>query len=224
MKVDEWETKVKKLVETVEKQNAIIKQLTRTVEEHDVRIRTAEDIEAIKKVQRAYGFYLEHWEGQQMVDLFSNSPDVALDTGRGFYAGPEGIKQFFLRGEIPPNLLHGLMQLSGIVDVDPDGKTAKGRWYGFGPHAIPVDGIRATWSFGVYENEYIKENGKWKIKKLHYNAIFSTLYEDGWVKTPLLPASFHPQEEPKPGPSTFIRPYPYGYGFPFHYKNPVSGE
>jgi hypothetical protein len=116
------------------------------------------------------------------------------------------------------------MQLSGIVDVDPDGKTAKGRWYGFGPHAIPVDGIRATWSFGVYENEYIKENGKWKIKKLHYNAIFSTLYEDGWVKTPLLPASFHPQEEPKPGPSTFIRPYPYGYGFPFHYKNPVSGE
>ena len=24
------------------------------------------------------------------------------------------------------------MPISGIVDVDPDGKTAKGRWYGFG--------------------------------------------------------------------------------------------
>ena len=56
------------------------------------------------------------------------------------YVGQEGIKQFFLRGKKPPEFLHGLMQLSGIVDVDPGGKTAKGRWYGFGPHAIPSRG------------------------------------------------------------------------------------
>ena len=39
---------------------------------------------------------------------------------------------------------------------------------------------------GVYENEYIKENGKWKIKKLHYSRIFMSPYEDGWVKTPVI--------------------------------------
>ena len=37
-----------------------------------------------------------------------------------------------------PEYLHQVMQLSGIVDVAPDGKTAMGRWYGFGANALPA--------------------------------------------------------------------------------------
>jgi len=53
------------------------------LEELETKIQRLEDIEAIKKLQSAYGYYLEHWDGQQIVDLFSNSPDASMDAGRG---------------------------------------------------------------------------------------------------------------------------------------------
>ena len=41
------------------------------------------------------------------------------------------------RKKAPPEFLHILMPLAGIVDVDPDGKNAKGRWYGYFLGAMP---------------------------------------------------------------------------------------
>ena len=38
--------------------------------------------------------------------------------------GQEGIREFFIKDQLPEGLLHLLMTLSGIVDVDPNGKTA----------------------------------------------------------------------------------------------------
>jgi len=76
----------------------------------------------------------------------------------------------------------------------------------FRAHAIPRDGVvRASWSFGEYENEYVKEHGKWKFKKIRYNRIFSTPYEDGWVKTPIKPgkSQFAPKDLPETGSSPF---------------------
>ena len=194
-----------------------------TLEELEARLKNLEDVEAINRLQRAYGYYLVHWEGQQLADLFSDAPDVTLGAGDGgvVFSGQEDVKKFFKRVGDPPELLHGLMQLSGIVDVDPGGKTAKGRWFGFGPLAIPRDGVvKAIWGFGLYENEYVKENGRWKIKKLHYDNIMTTPYEDGWVKTPTTPV-FGPDN---PKPNSFDKPYPSGFILPYHYKNPGSGK
>ena len=36
--------------------------LSETVEHLETRLRVKEDIEKIKKLQRAYGYYLEHWQ------------------------------------------------------------------------------------------------------------------------------------------------------------------
>ena len=149
-----------------------------TLQELEARLKTLEDMEEINKLQRAYGYYLEHWEGQQIVDLFSNSPNVSVEANcNGVYVGQEGIKYFFLTDKLSPEFLHEMMQLSGIVDVDPDGKTVNGRWYGFGPQAMPIEGIfRALWVLGVYENEYVKEDGKWKFLKIHFSMVFSALH------------------------------------------------
>ena len=111
-----------------------------TLYELEARLRTLEAIEEIKKLQRAYSYYLEHWEGQHVVELFSDGPNVSVDIGKGVYKGQEGIKQFFLMGKVPPEFLHVLMPISGIVDIDPGGNTAKGRWYGFGCYAFPRGG------------------------------------------------------------------------------------
>jgi len=40
--------------------------------------------------------------------------------------------------------------------------------------------IRLVLGNAVYGNEYMTENRKWMIKKLHYNGIIISPYEDGW--------------------------------------------
>ena len=59
--------------------------------------------------------------------------------------------------------LYDQMQLQGIVDVASDGKTAKGRWHMFAQEA--EHGKYARWGLGVYENDYVKQDGVWKIAK-----------------------------------------------------------
>ena len=190
-------------------------------------IRCLKDIEEIKKLQRIYGYYLERWQWAEVTELFSDRPDASVEIGDlGVYLGKKSIERFFYREKISPTYLHVLMQVSGVVDVDPDGKTAKGRWYGFGCFAFDTDEcVKPIWGSGVYENEYIKENGKWKIKKLHYNRIFMSPYEDGWVKTPVIKLQRSAVSQNKPDrPTTVYKPYPSGYLFPFHYKHPITGK
>jgi len=204
-----------------------------TLQELEVRLRTLEDIEEINKLQRAYGYYLEHWQTDEIIGLFSQSPDASVEvSNQGQYKGMEGIRKFFSypdhfvtrSAKPPPEFLHLMLPVSGIVDVDPGGKTAKGRWYGFSCCAIPTDGkVQALLGSGIWENEYVKEDGKWKFKKLFWNRIFSTPYEDGWVKTPDWKRLI-PRDRPAPGPNTRFATYPSGYIFPYHYKNPVTGK
>ena len=66
-----------------------------TLEELEKRLQNLEDTEAIKKLQIAYSHYLEHWEEDQLIGLFSNSPDVSVSAGSGtvIHKGPEGIRE-----------------------------------------------------------------------------------------------------------------------------------
>ena len=221
MKSEELEAKVKLLAETVKKLEA--------------RLTRMEDIEAIKKLQRAYGYYLEHWQEEQIIDLWSHSDDVELEIhDTGLYKGYEAVAGSFrfadhytaFNGEkvAPPEYLHILMPTAGIVDVDPDGKTAKGRWYGFFLGALRRGGkLRALIGCGIWENEYIKEDGIWKFLKLTFNDIISSPLDEGWVKTPYL-ANPPAKNRPPMGPNTHPGTYPSGYIFPYHYKNPVTGK
>ncbi|MFC1942769.1 nuclear transport factor 2 family protein [Chloroflexota bacterium] len=190
-------------------------------------VRTIQDIEDIKKLTRIYGYYLEHWQWDEVAGLFSDSPDASVEiSNSGVYLGKEGITKFFYRERVPNEFLHVMMQISGVVDVDPSGKTAKGRWYGFGCFAFDTDdGVRPVLGSGVYENEYVKEDGIWKFKKLQFSRIFMSAFEDGWVKTPVITLNRPsvPAKEPDL-PTTFYEPYPSGRIFPYHFKNPVTGK
>ena len=112
-----------------------------TLEELEARVQRLEDIEAIKKLHRAYNYYVEHWQDEELIALFSEADDTSIEVGElGLYTGKEGVRKFFVfsnhflseTGTPPPEFLHILMSLDAIVDVYPDGKTAKGGWYGFG--------------------------------------------------------------------------------------------
>src|SRR5215475_9605365 len=52
-------------------------------------------------------------------------------------------------------------------------------------------GTSASWAGGVYENQYVRENGVWKMKEVRYLSQYSGRYEDaGWTAT-REPAPFH---------------------------------
>lgn len=197
----------------------------------DNQVRTLQDIEEIKKLQRSYGYYFEHWMRDEIVDLFADGPEVAIHLiGVGIFKGKEGVRRYFNKHVgIDPEHLAQIMQISGIVDVDPDGKTAKGRWYHWGGHSIPhSDGkINEVYMSGLYENEYIKQDGKWKIKVLRQCTVFQVPPGKGWTKPERI-AVIDPSWERK-GPQPDISDdtphrYPSGYILPFHYKHPVTGK
>jgi hypothetical protein len=214
-----------------------IEELAAEVKALRAKLQTLEDIEEIKKLQRAYGFYLEHWMAEDLVDLFADGEDTALWVAAGKYQGKEAVSRFFRHGNekelriSKAEFLHQVMQLSGIVHVNTDGKTASGRWYGFGANAFPMEGgkINPGWMDGVYEVNYVKEDGKWKLKKVHWCSTFRAPWTEGFVDPARKdnskkdrPYQENPNLRPTGSPEDTL--YPSGFICPFHFANPVSGR
>jgi hypothetical protein len=194
------------------------------------QIRITKGILEIERLQRVYGYYLEHWMADEIIELFSDDPDVALEWPEGVFLGKEGVRRYFKSMESrDPEFLHQLMPLSPVIDVAPDGKTAHGRWYSFGGIAMPQGGgIDQSFISGTYENEYVRENGKWKIKRIRWQLNFRAIPGKGWVK-PERVAAMDPDSKfigPTPDipDNRFELQYPSGYIFSFHYKHPITGK
>jgi hypothetical protein len=194
-------------------------------------LQTLLDIEEIKKLQRAYGFYLEHWMVQEIVDCFSDSPDVMADFyPLGIWKGKQGIIRYFgHHKEYDPEFLHQIMQLSPVIHVDPDGKTARGRWCGYGPIAGPQGGgVSESIHSGIYEMEYVKEDSIWKIKTLSWRVNYIVTPGKGFVKPERVAAIDPDYRFQMSKPDLVVQgsrtTYPSGYIYPFHYKHPVTGK
>lgn len=216
------------------------------VQELEARIKALEnevqrlkDIEDIKKLQRAYGYYLEHWMAEDIIDCFADGPDTSVRVAAGHYVGKESIRDFFHHGrkgiemkwQENGEFLHQVMQLSGVVNVAPNGTQAWGRWYGFGANAFPVEGgkVNPGWMNGVYENEYVKQDGKWKIKSIHWCMTFHTPYTVGWVDAEKrddkrMDRPYERKSDLRPDGRPEETLYPSGFICPFHFANPVSGR
>src|SRR6185295_15170582 len=64
---------------------------------------------------------------------------------------------------LPPGVVNSWLVDVPIVNLSVDGTGAKARWYS-----------------GTFQNEYVKDNGVWKIARLHYYPQFGGPYESGW--------------------------------------------
>jgi hypothetical protein len=184
-----------------------------------------EDEKAIENLQRSYGFYGDKGQWKDVADLFAENGTLELG-GRGVFVGKKRVLEYMTR-IAPEGLTRGRMfnhlQLQPIVNVSPDGNSAKGRWRFIGEIANAATGT-TLWTGGVYENEYVKENGVWKIRSLHGYFRFSTPYADGWARTALpntRPEADFPADRP---PTKVYDSYPSTFVAPFHYRNPVTGK
>jgi hypothetical protein len=179
-----------------------------------------EDERAIENLQRSYGYYVDKARWHDAADLFADNGTLEIG-GRGVFVGKARVLQY-LTWLAPEGLVRGKLfnhlQLQPVVHVSDDGKSAKGRWRFLAE--VGEHQKQARWGAGVYENEYVKENGVWKIKTLHAYFRFYTPYEDGWGKTAL--PNTRPEKDLPPDrpPTEVYESYPSVFVPAFHYKSP----
>jgi hypothetical protein len=199
-----------------------VKKLKKQVKDKDHQLQTLQDIEDIKRLQCAYGYYLEHWMGQEIIDCFANNMEVCGTFVEGTYKGSEGIRRYFGRAkEISPEMHHMVMQVSPVITVSPDGKRAAGRWYGYGTVMMKATKpLNPMYMHVIYEMEYIKENGIWKILKLQLCMNYAYAQREA-------PSTTAATQNIKLDPDIFAEfetGYPSGYIYPMHFKHPVTGK
>jgi len=188
------------------------------------RVERLEDQVAIENQQAMYGYYFDKGLWDEVADLFTQRGTFEYGQ-HGVYEGPDRIRRALLLfgpEGLGPARLNNHMQLQNIIDVAPDGRTATGRWQGMVMLSEP--GANAVWGVGIYENEYVKEGGTWKISKLHFYPTGFTDYDKGWAQSQLPmegPSALFPPDRP---PSEVYRSLPSNYIPPFSFPHPVTGE
>src|SRR5689334_10107297 len=186
----------------------------------------ARDAHDIRRLQRAYGYYLDQAMWDEIASLFTQDGtiEIALD---GVYVGQKRIREYLYKlggGQrgLKKGQLNEHFEVQPVVDVAPDGMTALGRW-----RAVIMAGEygkSATVGDGVYEVRYAKQNGVWKIAQLHWYQTFMVPYAGGWAKNKDVNGGVYVSKEfpPDRPPSESYGVWPSVYVPPFHYKNPTS--
>lgn len=189
-----------------------------------LKVQRLEDEKAIEKLQRSYGFFIDKGLWKEAADLFAEDGTIEVG-GEGVYVGKQRIFEYLKRRD-PDGLSHGdlynYLQLQPVVTVAPDGTSAKGRWHFLAE--IGTHQKSAHWGVGTYENEYVKEDGVWKIKSLHAFLRMHAPYEAGWAKHPLpntQPSKDFPPDRP---PTVKYETFPATFSPPYHFKNPATGK
>ena len=209
----------------------------------DAEVTAAEDLRAIKRLQRTYGYYLDKGMWTDLAEYFTD--DAVANYPAGVFIGKDSIrKHLYLNvgsvkfGEVGlgDNRLYNHMNIQPVVHLDPGGQTAKGRWRAYAYFGGMGGG--ATWAEGVYEMQYARQNGVWKIAKLDYYSGFGVPYATGWAApaAPAAPAATPPGDVRAPVPATRARRqlahpadgernmacegFPAACIAPFHYANP----
>jgi hypothetical protein len=193
----------------------------------EARLQRQEDVEAIKRLQRAYGYYLDKSLYRAVADLFTDDGEIEI-AARGVYKGRERVHEFLVRllGNGVEGPVHGHVgnhfQLQAIVTVAADGLAAKARWRAW----VQVGdlGGMANWLEGPYEIDYRKEEGVWKIASLIWFPSFTTPYADGWGKTFLQPSQESADMPPDRRQTHDGVTAPEPWVMPFHYVHPVTGK
>jgi carotenoid cleavage dioxygenase len=206
----------------------------------ETQVTRLDDINIIRRLHNLYGYYIDKCLYRETVDLFADNGEVQFFGG--IYRGKAGVARLYVE-RFQKNFTNGLngpvkgflldhMQMQDVIDVAPDGKTAQGRFRAFMTAGRHKDhgGPRQWWEGGLYENEYVKDGGVWKIKVLNYLPQWHADFETGWAQTKpeYLPFPSKTLADGDPlGPDELIPDswlWPDHRVVPFHCPHPVTGQ
>jgi hypothetical protein len=182
----------------------------------------------LRNLQAAYGYYVDKAMWDEVTDLFTDTGTMELGLN-GVYVGKKSIRNYLCsltngKPGLMPKQLNNHFELSPVITLAPDGTSARARWRAIIQGGVFGNGSGGDWGDGVYENEYVKEGGVWKIRSLHFYVKFYAPYEGGWTKAPEGSALRYGKSRVRPDRPTSVKyqPYPAHFTPPFHYENPVK--
>ncbi|KAH9220543.1 SnoaL-like domain-containing protein [Leptodontidium sp. 2 PMI_412] len=224
-----------------------IEELKQLVQKLSKEVTRLSDEAEIKKLHFKYGYYLDKCLYEEVLDLYADHPDTYVEFIGGRYRRKAGVKRLyvdrfasrFVAGRNGP--VHGFLldhaQMQDVITITPSGDRANGRFRALmsaGTHKSVQDthprGFVQWWEGGVYENEYIKENGMWKVFRLKYFPFWHADFERGWSNKEIgefVPFDTVTWPENESGPDEIVEQcmlWPDTRVVPFHYAHPVTGE
>jgi hypothetical protein len=184
------------------------------------RVERLEDIEQIERLQGVYGYYLASYSMDDLAGIFSDDGTIEIAL-RGVYAGRASVRRNL---DLYPAVdLHNHMQYQPVINLGDDGTSAKMR-----SRALSIMGSYdqySMWMGGIYENDFIEEDGIWKLRK---DQVFNTYfinYAEGWKNNqPRPPPGISASNPPDEPPTVQFEMYPAPFLPPYHYPNPVTGK
>jgi ketosteroid isomerase-like protein len=146
-----------------------IKKLEKLVEEQQKQLKKSQDIQELHELHTNYAYWLLTREWEKIVDLFTDDA-VAILHKRGRFAGKAEITSIFK--EVVQNNRgrgrDGHLALQPNIQVDGDKATA--HWLMYVMMLDSKGGSENNWMHGRHDMEYVRVNGKWKIKYMLFTS------------------------------------------------------
>jgi uncharacterized protein (TIGR02246 family) len=149
------------------------------------RVQRLEDEKAIREVEIRYGEALDARDYATYASLFAS--DGVWTGGFGSFTGPAAIQEMLEKnlGKPDPGFVNKSsfhLITTVVVDVDGDKAKARSRYQFFtaSPDNRPVHALA-----GRYEDEFVRENGAWKIRRRITHGVIP--WRDGNAPPPVAP-------------------------------------
>jgi hypothetical protein len=130
---------------------------------------------AVTRLQARYGDVVTRQAWGELVPLFVPDCPIHLDLGGGTAlekVGPEAIGAFIAES-IARFEFFAFTLVNTVVDVAPGGERATGRVY-ICELRQERDGHRWTNAYGLYRDEYVKADGRWRFSRRDYTSLART--------------------------------------------------
>jgi len=189
------------------------------------RVAALRDDTEVRNLQHAFGYYLDRKMYDDVADLFA--ADGSLEFAqRGAYVGHDHIRKalpyFFGPTPLARGELFDHIMLATVVTVAPDGTRAAARTTQLAQ--LGVVRQYARWEIGVYENQFVKQDGKWKLAAVHYYPRMATDYDLGWKVDAKAPPTASALFPPDRAPLPHFAMYPSLQYVALSFPNPASGR
>ena len=190
------------------------------------RIGVLEDKNEIERLQYAYGYLLDNRMFREMADLFADEGAWFEVVGRGRYCGKENIHAFLLnvlgggRWGLIENEVINHVQQQLLITVDDDRTHAQARARAQVQGNSPPDTPTFLLADAVYENDYVKEAGRWKIQGSRITMTYYAALERARIWFAAAPPSetLPPDQPSEPAVDGLGRPFN-----PFRQPHPITG-
>ncbi|HEY0266733.1 MAG TPA: nuclear transport factor 2 family protein, partial [Rhizomicrobium sp.] len=158
------------------------------------KLAVAKAYDAVENVSNTFGYYLDDTMWDQMAEIFAI--DGTRPQGPGFYVGHKHILEAMTQTHYsgppsptnPRDHINIHQRLQPVIEIAPDGATAKVRTRLFLYHASQKGNEASTFSTGMYPNEtFTLEGGVWKMQvggEIDETYIRSSSWKDGWGRVP----------------------------------------